>query len=259
MRFDGLSLCPHPCDHCPRPTIEQSRTQKPFCCPRATAPTQGGSGTAALSCRTHGPVQVHLQPAPLSRGQTGKWPPALGCLGRAVSWPRDHTAWRRRRPHLQNAQQLLHVDPLCVQKLVHHVPVDGCRLSCRSSFPTVSRGALGSKCPRPRRPPACSGSAATLWGSSKCRQVRAPRRAWLANRPLRPRLTDQDHLLTAYDQASCFHTQKTEPRVGIVEQAAASTSAGPSAVQSVCAPHRVVRVAGEEGSGSLSTAGGRAA
>lgn len=251
-------LCVRTRDHCPHPTTEQSRTQKPCCCPQATAPHPGRVRHGCpLRPQTRPSASAPAASAP-SWGRTGEWPPALGCRQSRVVATRPHGA-AAPAPHLQDAQQLLHVDPLRVQKLVHHVPADGRRLSCRGSFPTVPRGALGSQCPRPRRPPAGSSSAVTLWGSSTCRQVRAPRRAWLANRPLRPRLTDQDHLLTAYDQASCFHAQKTEPRVGIVEQAAAGTSAGPGAVQSARAPHRVGQVAGEEGSGSLSTAGWRAA
>lgn len=68
--------------------------------------------------------------APASRGHPADGSAAPGRLGRAVVG--------RAHPHLQDAQQLLHVDPLCVQKLFHHVPVGGGALM-HTLLPAASR------------------------------------------------------------------------------------------------------------------------
>lgn len=85
---------------------------------------------------------------PWSRGWTADGFPAPGWLSRAVVG-RDH-------PHLQDAQQLLHVDPLCVQKLLHHMPVGG-RALMHELLPTASQlpraTSKGAPTPRPRTVP----------------------------------------------------------------------------------------------------------
>lgn len=124
--------------------------------------------------------------------------------------------------------------------------------SCRSSFPDPGLRGPFRGAPTPGLPPpgpptsfpqeqllAEAPPSRTQWVCREPLGAGPPGGGGLANQRVSSRFMDKDQLFPTHGQAARFHTQKTEPRVGTVQQTTASMSPGPGAAQGAQAPHRV--------------------